>query len=73
VKSLSDLQEQRPSILKELNEDGGLEVEPAHAKYTADTDTLVLEDDTMRAPEEGEADRNKLQVGGDSPRAALQC
>lgn len=41
-------QERKPSILKELSEDGGLELEPAHTKYTADTDSLVLEDETMR-------------------------
>ena len=27
---------------------GELELEPAHTKYTADTDSLVLEDETMR-------------------------
>jgi len=44
-------QERKPSILKELSEpseDGELELEPAHTKYTADTDSLVLEDETMR-------------------------
>jgi DNA polymerase delta subunit 2 len=50
-------QERRPSILKELSEDGGLEVEPAHTKYTADTDTLVLEDDTMRVRLEDPEDK----------------
>jgi len=44
-------QERKPSILKELSEpseDGELELEPAHTKYTSDTDSLVLEDETMR-------------------------
>jgi len=41
-------QELKPSILKELSEEGGLEVQPANTKYTADSDTLLLEDENMR-------------------------
>jgi len=57
-------QERKPSILKELSEpseDGELEVEPAHTKYTADTDTLVLEDETMRVRLEDTC--GKMKVG----------
>ena len=44
-------QEKKPSILTELSEDAELEVQPEQTEdtgYTADTDTLVLEDETMR-------------------------
>ena len=41
-------QEKKPSILAELSEDGGLELQPAHTVYTAETDSIVLEDDSMR-------------------------
>jgi len=41
-------QELKPSILKELSEDGGLEVQPANTKYTTTSDSLVLEDENMR-------------------------
>jgi len=50
-------QELKPSILKELSEDGGLELEPTNTKYTSDNDTLVLEDETMRVKlDTGEGD-----------------
>merc|ERR1719221_1172517 len=44
-------QEKKPSILTELSEDAELEVKPEQTEdtgYTADSDTLVLEDETMR-------------------------
>jgi len=37
-------QERKPSILAELSEDGGLDMQPVHTVYTAETDSLVLED-----------------------------
>jgi len=41
-------QDRKPSILSELSEDGGLELEPAHTVYTSETDSLTLEDESMR-------------------------
>ena len=41
-------QERKPSILAELSEEAGVEFEAPHTQYTADTDTLVLEDESMR-------------------------
>ena len=44
-------QEKKPSILTELSEDAELEVKPEQTEdteHTADSDTLVLEDETMR-------------------------
>ena len=46
-------QERKPSILAELSEDGGLELQPVHTVYTAETDSLVLEDESMRVKLEG--------------------
>jgi DNA polymerase delta subunit 2 len=46
-------QERKPSILKELSEDGALEMQPVHTVYTAETDSLVLEDESMRVKLEG--------------------
>lgn len=46
-------QERKPSILAELSEDGGLEMQPVHTVYTAETDSLVLEDESMRVKLEG--------------------
>jgi len=46
-------QERKPSILKELSEDGGLEMQPVHTVYTSETDSLVLEDESMRVKLEG--------------------
>ena len=50
-------QERKPSILNELSEEAGVEFEPPHTVYTMDTDTLVLEDESMRV---------KLECGEDS-------
>ena len=50
-------QEKKPSILTELSEDAELEVKPEQTEdtgYTADSDTLVLEDETMRVRLAGE-------------------
>ena len=41
-------QERKPSILSELSEEAGVEFQPPHTVYTADTDSLVLEDESMR-------------------------
>ena len=41
-------QERKPSILSELSEEAGVEFEPPHTVYTMDTDSLVLEDESMR-------------------------
>ena len=46
-------QERKPSILAELSEDGGLEMQPVHTVYTRETDSLVLEDKSMRVKLEG--------------------
>jgi len=46
-------QERKPSILAELSEDGGLEMQPVHTVYTSETDSLVLEDESMRVKLEG--------------------
>ena len=48
-------QERKPNILNELSEEAGVEFEPPHTVYTMDTDTLVLEDESMRV---------KLECGG---------
>jgi len=42
------LQERKPSILTELSEEAGVEFEPPHTMFTMDTDTLMLEDESMR-------------------------
>ena len=50
-------QEKKPNILTELSEDAELEVKPEKPEdtgYSADTDTLVLEDETMRVRLSGE-------------------
>ena len=41
-------QERKPSILSELSEEAGVEFQPTHTVYTAETDSLVLEDESMR-------------------------
>ena len=41
-------QERKPSILSELSEEAGVEFEPPHTMFTMDTDTLMLEDESMR-------------------------
>ena len=41
-------QERKPSILSELSEEAGVEFQPPHTVYTMDTDSLVLEDESMR-------------------------
>ena len=50
-------QEKKPNILTELSEDAELEAQPEQKEetdFTADTDTLVLEDETMRVKLAGE-------------------
>ena len=41
-------QERKPNILSELSEEAGVEFQPPHTVYTMDTDSLVLEDESMR-------------------------
>ncbi|XP_023338369.1 DNA polymerase delta subunit 2 [Eurytemora carolleeae] len=48
VGTLFKQQENKPSILKEFSEDQIDKPEPEKEKYTAETDSLVLEDETMR-------------------------
>ena len=57
-------QERKPNILAELSEEGGLEPEPRHTRYTSEEDFLLLEDETMRVRLEGEAVLPALLVNG---------
>lgn len=55
-------QEKKPSILAELSEEAGVEFEPPHKVYTTETDSLLLEDESMRVKLECDTDTG-LQPG----------
>ena len=53
----------KPSILKELSEDHNLVPKPARAKYTDDSDELILEDESQRITLVGNIDKTRLVTG----------
>ena len=53
----------KPSILKELSEDHNLVPKPARAKYTDDSDELILEDESQRISLIGNINKERLVTG----------
>lgn len=65
VGTVAKLQPLRPSILKELSEDNGLQPQLAarKARYVSDEDDLIMEDDTQRIKLRGNVDKDKMATG----------